>query len=350
MTQLLKERDKNLINNWYIGCLSSELKPNTALRRIIYDMPIAIFRDKDQKPAALLDRCVHRGAQLSLGYCDEGHLRCPYHGWKYDPQGHVVEIPSEGQGHCRGKHQQRSFPVVEQDGAIWIWMGESAPLQETPPWRFPNQKEKYWCHYFMITDFENEVTHLVENFMDVPHTVFVHSGWFRDRQMTPVPMTVDVQNGQVNVTYHQPQDSIGYTRFLINPLNQPMTHTDRFIYPNLTRVDYNFGTSSSFIINSQCTPVSTMKSRVYTYIAFKALNYAVLLKPLMQFYTRRVIEQDVEIMKNQGDNLKMFPDTPFRSSDADELHLAIEKIRRYGSEGQPEVFTFTKTSEKQFWI
>jgi hypothetical protein len=70
----------------------------------------------------------------------------------------------------------------------------------------------------------------------------------------------------------------------------------------------------------------------------------------MQLYTRKVIEQDVEIMKNQGDNLKAFPEMPFRSSEADELHLAIEKIRRYGMEARPETFTFQKHCERQFWI
>ncbi len=35
----------------------------------------------------------------------------------------------------------------------------------------------------MITDFPNEVTNLAENFMDVPHTVYVHRGWFRDEKV-----------------------------------------------------------------------------------------------------------------------------------------------------------------------
>lgn len=350
LSQSLRSRDKALVNNWYIACLSSELKTKSIIKRVIYDTPLAIFRDSFNKPSALVDRCVHRGAQLSLGYYDQGHVRCPYHGWKYDSNGLVVEIPSEGKKECSGKQQQKSYPAVEQDGVIWVWMGSEAPKTSTPPWRFPHYGEKKWSHYYMITDFDNEVTNLVENFMDVPHTVFVHSGWFRDRQMTHVPITVDVENGQVKVTYKQPNDSIGFTRFLINPLNDEMIHTDHFIFPNITRVDYKFGTSSAFIINSQCTPVSSFKSRVYTYISFKTLSYAFLLKLLMQYYTRQVIEQDVKIMKNQGDNLKIFPDVPFLSTEADELHIAIEKIRRYGAEDKPETFTFTKKSEKQFWI
>ena len=43
-----------------------------------------------------------------------------------------------------------------------------------PYWDTPG-----WGTYYMVTEFPNEVTHLVENFMDVPHTTFVHVGWFR---------------------------------------------------------------------------------------------------------------------------------------------------------------------------
>jgi phenylpropionate dioxygenase-like ring-hydroxylating dioxygenase large terminal subunit len=349
MSLTLKERDKALINNWYIACLSGELK-GKPLKRIIYDTPLALFRDQTGRAAAVLDRCAHRGAQLSLGFCDKGQLRCPYHGWRYDASGTVTEIPSDQAAEKlpgQSRHAVKTFRTREQDGVIWVHMGDETA---TTPWRFPNLGKPGWSHYFMVTDFDNEVTNLVENFMDVPHTVFVHSGWFRNRQRTHVPMSIDVGNGEVKVTYHQPDDSIGFSRWLINPRKHRMIHTDHFIFPNLTRVDYSFGDSSAFIINSQCTPVSTLKTRVYTYIAFKILNYGFLVKPFMQLYTRKVIEQDVEIMKNQGDNLKAFPEMPFRSSEADELHLAIEKIRRYGMEARPETFTFQKHCERQFWI
>jgi phenylpropionate dioxygenase-like ring-hydroxylating dioxygenase large terminal subunit len=202
----------------------------------------------------------------------------------------------------------------------------------------------------MITDFDNEVTHLAENFMDVPHTVFVHQGWFRNRSQKQVPMTLDIDQGQVCVTYDQPNDGIGFSQLLINPLNEKMVHTDRFIFPNITRVDYQFGKSSGFIINSQITPVSTLKSRVYTYICYRVLNYAPLLKPLMRFYTRQVINQDVNIMSNQGENLKSFFDQPFRSTEADEVHLSIERLRRLGAEGKAELWTLSKSTQGHFWI
>tara|TARA_B100000900_G_scaffold390901_1_gene385005 strand:- start:338 stop:706 length:369 start_codon:yes stop_codon:yes gene_type:complete len=41
--------------------------------------------------------CTHRCAPLSEGYIDNcsGNLRCSYHGWEFDVNGDVVDIPQE---------------------------------------------------------------------------------------------------------------------------------------------------------------------------------------------------------------------------------------------------------------
>src|ERR1019366_1328336 len=128
----------------------------------------------------------------------------------------VVSIPSEGEGAPRGKLGLKPQPAVEQDGCIWVWLGTAAPRRATPPWRFPEYGNPRWSHYFMVTDFENEVTHLAENFMDVPHTIFVHRGWFRNPRQQRVPMRLEVGEGAVLVTYDQPHDSIGFSKRILN--------------------------------------------------------------------------------------------------------------------------------------
>ncbi|MFZ4759845.1 MAG: Rieske 2Fe-2S domain-containing protein, partial [Burkholderiaceae bacterium] len=55
--------------------------------------PIVLFLGADGAPAALRDRCCHRTAKLSKGWCENGRLVCGYHGWTYDPTGRVVRIP-----------------------------------------------------------------------------------------------------------------------------------------------------------------------------------------------------------------------------------------------------------------
>ena len=202
----------------------------------------------------------------------------------------------------------------------------------------------------MITDFANEVTHLAENFMDVPHTVFVHSAWFRNAASKSVPISVVTRDGSVLVTYRQPQDEIGFTSRILNPTGEPMTHTDHFILPNLTRVDYDFGSSRSFIIISQCTPVSTLKSRVYTAIIYRLGAFTFPLKPFFRFYTRRVIEQDVVIMANQGSSFRHDPECRFNATDADVVHTAIERLRELGAAGDPRALTHAEELEKEIWI
>tara|TARA_Y100001954_G_scaffold62087_2_gene67609 strand:- start:1207 stop:2280 length:1074 start_codon:yes stop_codon:yes gene_type:complete len=354
----LTERDGLLLKNWYIAALSREVgkKP---IQRTLYDTALVLFRNNDGKVSCLNDRCLHRHAFLSKGEVFKGELVCPYHGWLYDHTGQVSCVPSEGPESKPSQNLKlKSFPCVEQDGVIWVWMGPSdnntdVPCPATPPWRFPEALNPDWISYFMITDFENEVTNLAENFVDVPHTIFVHRGWFRDEKAVPkkVPTVVETKNGAVTVTYFQEEDEFSWgAKMLLNPGGHPMTHTDQFIMPNLTRVDYNFGSKNGFIINSQISPVSTLKSRVYTYIAYKIPLFGMLFKPIISFYTRKVIEQDTVIMKNQGDCLRSDFRTTFRSTEADEVHKEIERLRHYGVKGDSKLMSYEGKKEISFWI
>ncbi|MBC7714153.1 MAG: aromatic ring-hydroxylating dioxygenase subunit alpha [Rhizobacter sp.] len=354
MTEMIStkliDRDGALVNHWYIACQSKELK-DKPYESVLYDTKIVLFRDENKKAVCLLNKCLHRHSELSKGFVENGQLHCPYHGWSYDKTGTVATVPSEGNNPVKGKRCQKFFPVIEQDGVIWIFFGDVEKSKTIKPWTFPNAGDSSWSHYFMVTDFNNEVTNLVENFMDVPHTVYVHKGWFRNKSLKEAPITIETKNGGVLVTYHQKEDNIGVLiRPLLNPLNEPMEHTDHFIFPNTTRVDYSFGKNYKYIINSSCTPVSTMKSRVYTYIAYKIPVIGKFIKPFIHYYTRQVIEQDVWIMDVQGRNLIPGTNPNFQSTPADEPHLQIERLRSLGIAGDEKVYTVEKKSEATIWI
>jgi hypothetical protein len=164
---------------------------------------------------------------------------------------------------------------------------------------------------------------------------------------------VEVENGSVLVTYHHPWDRIGFSSYLLNPTKEAMLHTDRFIFPNITRVDYAFGPSSGLIIISQCTPIGTLATRVYTRILYRVLNkrwLAAGMKWFMQFYTRQVIEQDVRIMANQGANLRRCSDYRFHHTEADIPHQAIEELRRKGTTDPVSVYVSSSTAKGTLWI
>jgi hypothetical protein len=108
--------------------------------------------------------------------------------------------------------------------------------------------------------------------------------------------------------------------------------------PNITRVDYSFGEKNAFVISSQMSPESTLRTRVYTWISYRLQSFgpaAGLLKPFFRFYTRRVIQQDVDIMANQGANFARDMTCRFQHTDADVVHVAIEQLRAAGASAAP---------------
>jgi phenylpropionate dioxygenase-like ring-hydroxylating dioxygenase large terminal subunit len=203
----------------------------------------------------------------------------------------------------------------------------------------------------MVTRFAGDVTDLVENFMDVPHTAFVHSGWFRkaknaQRSEAIVQRTSD----SVLVEYFQPDDSIGFAKRILNPDGKPMTHTDKFFMPNVTRVDYMWGERRGFIITSQITPVAPYEAIVYTAITFRfgALNPVA--RRLLPYYTRIVINQDVGIMEFQTENLKRFATRRFHSTEADVIHRSIEALRNHALGGTALDPPRPATARIEFWM
>ena len=70
-----------LARHWYVACQSKELRKKP-LARTVVGLPLVLFRDAEGRAQALLDRCPHRNAPLSLGrVTNEGRLECAYHGW-----------------------------------------------------------------------------------------------------------------------------------------------------------------------------------------------------------------------------------------------------------------------------
>jgi phenylpropionate dioxygenase-like ring-hydroxylating dioxygenase large terminal subunit len=341
------KRCGRLRDAWYAAALSSELRADLPLGRRILERPLVLWRARGEA-VALEDRCGHRGAPLSHGAVFDGLLGCPYHGWSYDSRGHCAAVPSEGAGAPPPACRVPGLPVREQDGLVWVWMGEGRPDAEPFPmpwWQVPG-----WGSYYMVTAFENEVTHLVENFMDVPHTTFVHAGWFRKPAHRRVRVVVERTASGVRVEYDLPDDRIGFSGRILNPRGAPTTHTDAFQMPSTTRVDYGFGPDRGFTITSTCTPRGPFDTLVYTLISYK-LGWLNRVAPLwLPWYTRQVIRQDVEIMRLQGRNLRRFGATRFHSTAADLLHEHVEALRGHAESGQDGPAPAPRVDEVSFWI
>ncbi|MCR2817410.1 aromatic ring-hydroxylating dioxygenase subunit alpha [Microbacterium sp. zg.Y1090] len=92
---------------------------------------LVLFRTRRGVPGLLHPRCIHRGASLFYGGVEDEGIRCCYHGWVFDTEGHCLEQPCEPElGLHRDRVRQPWHPVQEQYGLIWAYMGppEKKPM------------------------------------------------------------------------------------------------------------------------------------------------------------------------------------------------------------------------------
>ena len=85
---------------------------------------LILFRDGSGQPGLVHPHCTHRGTSLYYGKVEERGIRCCYHGWLYDVQGHCLEQPCEPEGGtARDRRRQPWYPVQELYGLIWAYLG-----------------------------------------------------------------------------------------------------------------------------------------------------------------------------------------------------------------------------------
>lgn len=159
-------------NCWYVAAWTHELDETGMLARTILSSPLVLWRDSEGRAIAFDDLCCHRGAPLSKGRREGDSLRCLYHGLRFDSTGCCVEAPA--QDRVPPQMKVRSYPVVERDGWIWLWMGDpdaanpqavpATPCMNDPAWRSLPGYLHYDVDYLLIAD----------NLLDFSHLPFLH--------------------------------------------------------------------------------------------------------------------------------------------------------------------------------
>jgi nitrite reductase/ring-hydroxylating ferredoxin subunit len=114
---------------WQPAALVDELAGPRPLKTVrLLGEDFVLFRDPAGR-YGLIDRdCPHRGADLAFGRLEDGGLRCAFHGWLFDVEGHCLQMPAEpvDSTFCR-RVRQRAFPVVERSGILFAYLGDGEP-------------------------------------------------------------------------------------------------------------------------------------------------------------------------------------------------------------------------------
>src|SRR5262245_63717614 len=125
-----------LFRRYWIPALLVEELPNAEcapVRVKLLSERLLAFRDTHDRYGLIDEFCAHRGVSLWFARNEEGGLRCPYHGWKYDYTGQCVEVPSEPEesGFCSKIKLKsiRSWNVAGCCGPTWGRRPNARPCQ-----------------------------------------------------------------------------------------------------------------------------------------------------------------------------------------------------------------------------
>jgi phenylpropionate dioxygenase-like ring-hydroxylating dioxygenase large terminal subunit len=174
-------------NGWFPVATTEELRAGDVLSRRYFARDLVVFRAESGEAHVLDAYCVHMGAHLGIGAGEpedkapgpglvvDDCIQCPFHGWQYDGEGVVVDIPYSD-ARIPAKARVRSFPTREFNGVIFAW---HHLLGEPPAWEVPQLEEFDDDEWFGPIYTERTIAscnqELSENDHDFVHFAYVHT-------------------------------------------------------------------------------------------------------------------------------------------------------------------------------
>jgi phthalate 4,5-dioxygenase oxygenase subunit len=165
--------------HWTPVCLIEEVSEpdGTPVKARVFGEDLVVFRDTQGRVGVLGEYCPHRRVSLVFGRNEESGLRCLYHGWKMDIEGHVVEMVSEpAASTMAAKVKHLAYPAKEWGGVVWAWMGpqDAIPAFAPPAWA-PTAQTKVSLAKVLIPC---NWAQILEGAIDSAHSSSLHSSDF----------------------------------------------------------------------------------------------------------------------------------------------------------------------------
>ncbi len=167
---------------WLPVCTSAQISHSDGdpLRVRLLGQCLIAFRDSQGDVGLLDEQCPHRGASLALGRVEQGGIRCLYHGWKFDRKGKLLDAPNCSRSVIRNSLAARAYPVREEGGIIWAYLGDRR--NEPPFTRYAFMDAPPSNRVVVRIDVDCNYLQLTEGGFDSSHVGILHSdaarpGW-----------------------------------------------------------------------------------------------------------------------------------------------------------------------------
>ena len=256
-------------NCWYVLARSPEVTTQP-LGVTLWQQPIVLFRDRAQQIHALEDRCPHRQVKLSHGVVVDDQLECAYHGWQFAPEGTCAAVPYLADRQKLPTCRIRAYPVIEQDGFIWVFPGEATLAPQVAPMTLPEWEHLNYIATVSVIDCNAHYSFLIENLMDMHHG-HLHQDYqaWASAKLEDLQATEDSVEARYQAQSYYRIDKIWSISQLFFPALRRL-HAEplivRYCYPHWAST-----LGDDFTIYCLFSPVGPTRTRAYL-IHFTSLN------------------------------------------------------------------------------
>jgi phenylpropionate dioxygenase-like ring-hydroxylating dioxygenase large terminal subunit len=160
-------------DGWFGVGLSAELAAGDVRALRFFDRDLVLFRGEDGGARIFDAHCPHLGAHLGFGGRVAGDgIRCPFHGWRFDGEGCLAEVP--GLAKAPPPARARAYPVQEANGFVHVWHHAegAAPTYDVMDFRGdPDAWTPWRTNAYRVRVHVQDMT---ENILDRAHFTTVH--------------------------------------------------------------------------------------------------------------------------------------------------------------------------------
>ena len=160
---------------WQPIALTNEVTDVPGLITVLGE-ELVLFCDRSGRYGLVHKQCPHRRASMEFGVCEDNGIRCCYHGWLFDVDGQILEVPGQPQNIADLVKRQTSlgaYPVKEYHGLIFAYLGPIELMPEFPVYdtleiegqTLVPYRADYRCNWLQVLD----------AILDPIHTSFLHS-------------------------------------------------------------------------------------------------------------------------------------------------------------------------------
>lgn len=173
---------------WFMVAVAEEVTQKPEPVRF-FGQDMVLYRGKSGRVVLLDAYCPHMRVHIARNttsyivrdgeQIDGDSIRCPGHGWRFNPDGQCDDIPYATQGHAIPKAAcVKSHKVIERGGCIWMWHDAEggAPDFDLPAFAEWDMEEQGWVRWRLdhLGTLPIHPQEVLDNMADLAHFIPVH--------------------------------------------------------------------------------------------------------------------------------------------------------------------------------